>query len=72
MSRLNGELPTLVSLLFALDLNGEVLARLPVDLVTFRMIIDEVATITVLFLIEVRLGDGLVGKELVVGKLEGS
>jgi hypothetical protein len=61
---------TLVALLLALDSNGEVLARLPVDLVTLGVVVDEVTTVTVLLLVVVCLGDGLVGEELVLGELE--
>jgi hypothetical protein len=57
-------------LLLALDSNGEVLARLPVDLVTLGVVVDEVTTVTVLLLVVVCLGDGLVGEELVLGELE--
>jgi hypothetical protein len=61
---------TLVALLLALDSNGEVLARLPVDLVTLGVVVDEVTTVAVLLLVVVCLGDGLVGEELVLGELE--
>jgi hypothetical protein len=61
---------TLVPLLLALDADCEVLASLPVDLVTLGVVVDEVAAVAVLLLVEVGLGDGLVGEELVLVELE--
>ena len=61
---------TLVPLLFALDLDRKVLARLPVDLVALRVIVDEVTAVSVLLLVEVGFRDDLVGEELVVGEFE--
>jgi hypothetical protein len=61
---------TLVPLLLALDADCEVLASLPVDLVTLGVVVDEVTAIAVLLLVEVGLGDGLVGEELVLLELE--
>lgn len=46
---------TLVALLLALYSGGQVLVWLPVDLVALSMVVDEVATIAVLLLIEVCL-----------------
>jgi hypothetical protein len=43
---------------------------LPVDLVTLSVIVNEVTAVTVLLLVVVGLGDGLVGEELVLGELE--
>jgi len=40
---------------FALHLDCQILASLPVDLITLCMIIDEVAAVSVLFLVEVGL-----------------
>lgn len=34
------------------------------------MIVDEVSAVTILFPVEIRLGDGLVGEEVVVGELK--
>ncbi len=61
---------TLVTLLLLLNTDSEVLAGLPVDLVTIGVVVDEVATIAALVLVVVGLGDGLVGEVLVLGKLE--
>lgn len=61
---------TLVALLLLLDPNGQILALLPVDLVAFSVIIDEVTSIAGLVLVEVGLGDGLVGEKLILLKLE--
>lgn len=61
---------TLVPLLLALNLDGEVLALLPLDLVALGVVVDEVATVAVLLLVVVGLADGLVGEELVVGEFE--
>lgn len=54
----------------ALDTNGEVLTLLPVDFVPLGVVVDEVAAVPTLVLVEVGLRDGLVGEVLVVGKLE--
>jgi len=51
----SGLLGVLVSLFLAFNSDSEILACLPVDLVAFRMIVDEVATITTLFSVEIRL-----------------
>jgi hypothetical protein len=61
---------TLIPLLLALDADSQVLAGLPVDLVTLGVVIDEVTAVAVLLLVEVGLGDGLVGEEVVLLKLE--
>lgn len=61
---------TLVPLLLALNLDGEVLALLPVNLVTLGVVVDEVATVAVLLLVVVGFADGFVGEEGVLGKLE--
>lgn len=61
---------TLVPLLLALDLDGKILALLPVDLLAFSVVVDEVATVAVLLLVVVGLADGLVGEEVVLGELE--
>lgn len=61
---------TLVTLLLALNSNGQIFAGLPVNLVTFGVIVDEVTTVTSVFTVEVCLGDGAVGKEIVGGELE--
>ena len=65
MSRL-----TLVALLLALSSDGQILALLPFDVMTLSVIIDEVATVAALGLVEVGLGDDLVLKELIFGKLK--
>src|ERR1700722_854747 len=61
---------TLVALLLRLDAHRQVLAGLPVDLVTLGVVVDEVAAVAVLLAVEVRLGQQLVGEELVLGELE--
>ena len=61
---------TLVPLLLALNLDGEVLALLPLDLVALGVVVDEVATVAVLLLVVVGLVDGLVGEESVLSELE--
>ena len=61
---------TLVTLLLLLDADGQIVARFPVDLVTLGVVVDEIATVAALILIEVSLGDGLVGEELVLRELE--
>ena len=61
---------TLVPLLLTLHLDRQILPALPVNLITLRMIVDEVTTIPVLFLVEVRLRNGLVREELIVRELE--
>lgn len=47
--------PTLVPLLLALNSDSQVLACFPFDLLTLSMVVDVVATVAVLLLIEVRL-----------------
>ena len=61
---------TLVALLLALNSYGQVLAGLPVDLVTLSMVVDEVSSISALSLVEVGLCDDLVGEELVLRELK--
>ena len=61
---------TLVPLLLALHADSQVLAGLPVNLVALGVVVDEVATVAVLLLVVVRLGDGLVGEELVLLEFE--
>lgn len=61
---------TLVPLLLALDLDGKILALLPVNLVALSVVVDEVATVAVLLLVVVGLVDGLVGEESVLSEFE--
>lgn len=63
---------TLVPLLLRLDLDGEVLAGLPLDLGSLCVVVDEVTERSDLLLVEVGLGENLVLKELLgsVGELE--
>lgn len=53
-----------------LDADSQILAGLPVDLITLSVIVDEVATISTLVLVEVCLGDDLVGEVGVLSELE--
>jgi len=57
-------------LLLALNPDCQVLARFPINLVTLGMVVDEVAAIATLLLVEVCFGDGLVGEKVVVDKLK--
>lgn len=61
---------TLVPLLLLLNSDGQVIALLPVDLVTLRVIIDEVTAVARFGLVEVCFGDGLIGEVLVLSELE--
>ena len=61
---------TLISLLLTLDPDCEILAILPVDLVALSMVVDEVTTVTTLVLVEVGLGEGLVGEVFVFGEVK--
>ncbi|KAI6755325.1 hypothetical protein HG531_004431 [Fusarium graminearum] len=61
---------TLVSLLLALDTDGQVLTRRPVNLVTLGVVVDEVTTVAALVLVVVCLGDGGVAEEVVGSELE--
>lgn len=66
-----GQLPlTLVTLLLALETQSEILLRLPVNLGTLGVVVNEVATISTLVLVVVGLRDGLVGEELILCELE--
>jgi len=61
---------TLVALLLALNTNSQVLSSLPVNLITFSVIIDEITSVSALLLVKVCLGDLLVGEKFVLSKLE--
>lgn len=57
-------------MLLALEAEGQVLVGLPVDLGTLGVVVDEVTAVSVLVLVVVGLGNGLVGEELVLRELE--
>jgi hypothetical protein len=61
---------TLVALSLCLDHDGQIFAFFPVDFLAFGVIIDEIATVASLLLIEIRLCQNLVCEEVVLTKLE--
>jgi hypothetical protein len=61
---------TSVSLLLALYTNSKVLVCFPVDLITLGVVVDEVAAVSAFLLVVVCLGDGFIGEEFVLRKLE--
>ena len=50
---IGADLLTFVALLLAFYLRGQILIRLPVDLITLSVVVDEVTAITILFLVEI-------------------
>ena len=62
--------PTFIPLLFDLELLGQVFVLLPLDIGTVRTVIDKVASVSHLFLIEIRLVQNPILKVVIGTKME--